>query len=610
MDMKKQFDLEGIKKLYSAPLPSHRNGVLYNAFSYPTKISPEAIALFIACHTQSGATILDPFGGSGTTGLAAKLCDNPTQHMMEIAQSLGLEPKWGKRNAVLYELSTLGAFVGDTMCNPPDSIGFERYARQLLKETENELQGIYNVKDNDGKDGIVRYIIWSEILVCPNCQTSFSFWDIAVVQEPLAIVPEFICPHCGHVDSMHKIPRVTENSWDDVLESDHISKKRIPVKIYGQTGKKTWSREATAEDIKHLNETFSTIELQMPAIEFKWGGLYRKGYHTGITHLHHFYTRRNAFVFSTLWRKIEAIPQAYQKALQLLLLSYNSSHSTLMTRVVVKQNNTDFVVTGAQSGVLYISNLPVEKNIFEGVRRKIKTLSKAFELMEASGSEVRVYNASSTQIDLPEASIDYVFTDPPFGDYIPYSELNQLNELWLGTLTDQRYEAIVDATQGKGIAEYAELMQQIFIQISKVLKPLGTMSLVFHSAKAEIWRTLIGAYQQAGLKVETSSILDKIQGSFKQVISQVKVQGDPLLLLSKSTEQKQSAMDLGNETELINKIIEKAFVLTNDLEEQKPERLFSRYINACLESGKLVLLDAKTFYQLIAQRLANYKRSA
>ena len=55
-----------------------------------------------------------------------------------------------------------------------------------------------------------------------------------------------------------------------------------------------------------------------------------------------------------------------QDALKLLLLSYNATHCTLMTRVVAKKNAKDFVLTGAQSGVLYISKLPVEKNIILG----------------------------------------------------------------------------------------------------------------------------------------------------------------------------------------------------------------------------------------------------
>ena len=84
-----------IEKLYSLPLPSSRTGPIYNAFPYPTKISPEAIAVFIATHTKPGSKILDVFGGSGTTGLATLLCDKPTSTMLEIAKKLNVNPNWG-----------------------------------------------------------------------------------------------------------------------------------------------------------------------------------------------------------------------------------------------------------------------------------------------------------------------------------------------------------------------------------------------------------------------------------------------------------------------------------------------------------------------------------
>lgn len=106
--------------LYSKPLPSSRSGPIYNAFSYPTKISPEAIAVFIAAHTTPDAKILDIFGGSGTTGLAALLCDKPTKEMLKIAADLNVTPQWGPRIAEVYELSTLGAFSASILTAPPD----------------------------------------------------------------------------------------------------------------------------------------------------------------------------------------------------------------------------------------------------------------------------------------------------------------------------------------------------------------------------------------------------------------------------------------------------------------------------------------------------------
>ena len=65
--------------------------------------------------------------------------------------------------------------------------------------------------------------------------------------------------------------------------------------------------------------------------------LYRSGYHQGISHLHHFYIRRNLIVFSTLWRLTASSP--LRDVLRFWLLSYNASHATIMTRVVGSQSS-------------------------------------------------------------------------------------------------------------------------------------------------------------------------------------------------------------------------------------------------------------------------------
>lgn len=144
-------------------------------------------------------------------------------------------------------------------------------------------------------------------------------------------------------------------------------------------------------------------------------------------------------------------------------------------------------------------------------------------------------NGSSTNVLLEDNSVDYVFTDPPFGDFIPYSEINQLNEAWMGIVTDDAEEAIINPAQGKAIEEYSNLMTAVFGQISRIMKPAASCTLVFHSAKSVIWRALVDAYKEAGLSSIKASILDKVQPSFKQTNSSVTVKGDPLILLKKRT---------------------------------------------------------------------------
>lgn len=150
-------------------------------------------------------------------------------------------------------------------------------------------------------------------------------------------------------------------------------------------------------------------------------------------------------------------------------------------------------------------------------------------------------------------------------------------------------------------------MKQVFGEIGKVLKDDGKLSLVFHSAKAEIWQALVSAFENNGFKVSLSSILDKVQGSFKQVTSSIKVQGDPLLLLTKSDGKKNGVVINGHSKE--HKIIKLEVLLKTPLftliisMRESQSAFFSRYVNACLESGIPVSKDAKQFYELLSEEI-------
>lgn len=171
---------DSLATLYERPLPASRTGALYTAFPYPTKISPEAIALFIAAHTKPGDTVFDGFAGSGTTGLAALLCENPSPAMRGEAKRLGLNVTWGARNAVLYDIGAMGAFVGRTLTNPPNPKLFRKAAEQILADAEADGGWMYQAKDPDGKEGEIRHIIWSDQIRCPSCRCKVTLWEACV----------------------------------------------------------------------------------------------------------------------------------------------------------------------------------------------------------------------------------------------------------------------------------------------------------------------------------------------------------------------------------------------------------------------------------------------
>lgn len=592
--------------LYSRPLAANRSGALYNAFPYPTKISPEAIALYIAAHTSPGDTVFDGFGGSGTTGLAALLCERPTDELRAEAIRIGLNVEWGARNAVLYELGALGSFVGRTLTNPPDPAAFRKAAENVLAAGESEDGWMYDAVDPFGVKGSLRHLIWSDTLRCPDCRGVIAFWDACVSLDPAKISSTFSCPKCRHEAPLDDVQRVTVQEYDDVLGEQRALRGRAMARVYGSTGKKRWSRPATSADLTLIKKIEAEpIPSCVPQALIPWGDLYRKGYHQGISHVHHFYTRRNLIVFARMWDRVESYSGALREGLRFWLLSYNAAHGTIMTRVVAKSNQKDLVVTSAQPGVLYVSGLPVEKNFFAGLRRKLTTISQAFETIHGGRGKVEVVHGSSCLVGLPSGSIDYVFTDPPFGANIPYAELSFINEAWLKKFTDRTDEAIVSPDQGKTIDEYRELLTHSFSEARRILKPSGKATMVFHSASALVWNALQRAYQDAGFDVEYAGVLDKKQGSFKQVTTEGAVRGDPVLLLGprrKAEAGIESQAVADDCVWTVATALHRAATAAHDPAEATPQRLYSRLITYFLSHHQQVPLDADVFYRWYAEQ--------
>lgn len=585
----------GLEDLYSSPLPAARTGALYNAFSYPTKISAESVALFIACHTEPGDHVLDVFGGSGTTGIAALLCERPTDRMLELAAARGMSPQWGARNATVYELSEIGTLLSRVMTHAPEPKAFVDAARRLVDAASKLESRLYDAKGPDGQDGFVRQIIWSDVVECPRCGTETTYADTRVRYGPLRFDDQFTCS-CGHTGSPDDWTRVLEDLMDPWTGKVYERRRRVPWKVYGRSASGNWSREATDEDAASEAEARARdLPAGAPIVPLRWGDLHRSGYHQGMTHLHHLYTARNFRALATLWQLIEDEPEELREALRLLVLSYNAAHSTLMTRVVLKKNSKDFVVTGAQSGVMYVSGLPVEKNVFVGVQRKIKTFAAAFELLHGLAGEATIVTGSSADLHLLDESIDYVFTDPPFGGYIPYSEINQLNELWLGQTTRIEDEAIISPAQGKGVDEYQALLTSVFSEVARVMKPTADATLVFHSSHASVWQALTASLADAGLVVTAASILDKTQASFKQVNGHVAVSGDPLLRVRKRALETSAPVTVTmRDLALAERRPSDRLPATARQEQHR----YSELVGAALVGGVPITMDARVIYRM------------
>lgn len=139
---------------------------------------------------------------------------------------------------------------------------------------------------------------------------------------------------------------------------------------------------------------------------------------------------------------------------------------------------------------------------------KLKTCTSFSKL---DGSNLFLVNGSAFDIlkKLPPNSVDYIITDPPHGDRLPYLELSLMWNSWLKLKTDYAKELVIsDAKErDKTIANYDELFSKIAIEMARVLKPKKTLSLMFNSLDDETWKKLLVSMNNAGLTLQNTDTI-------------------------------------------------------------------------------------------------------
>ena len=140
-------------------------------------------------------------------------------------------------------------------------------------------------------------------------------------------------------------------------------------------------------------------------------------------------------------------------------------------------------------------------------------------------------------------------------------------------------------------------MTKAFREMRRILKPDGRATVVFHSTQAEVWRALTNAYSAAGFGVELSSILDKKQGSFKQVTTVNSVKGDPMLLLTSKNSDR--LVDITSSVSLMEQLLSEADA-SDDPQERLPQRIYSRFVAHYLRRHSSPPIDADEFYKKLS----------
>jgi hypothetical protein len=224
----------------------------------------------------------------------------------------------------------------------------------------------------------------------------------------------------------------------------------------------------------------------------------------GITHIHQFYNERTLFLLSKIWEK--CTPQNW-----FFVTNSISRNLTKLNRFIVNKYNPNGRINGPLAGTLYPPSEIVEQNVFELLSDKMTDISSI-----NFHTAIQVADALHAKT-VPDESVDYIFTDPPFGANLMYSELNFISESWLRVRTDNQDEAIENKTQYKTSEKYKDLMTQAFKDYYRILKPNKWMTVEFSNTSAQIWNGIQTAIQSAGFVIASVTSFDKVHGGQKSM---------------------------------------------------------------------------------------------
>ncbi len=483
--MERRADEVNIPDIIHAP----RTDRIYNCHAYLTKVPVAAILPFVERYTEPGQVVLDLFAGSGMTGLAAAM--------------LG-------RRACLSDISVLGQHIARGYLTEVVAADLRSTAQRVVSEARDELGDLYTTRRaSDGAFVELRRTVWSFTYLCPACSKPLVYFEN--LRNGKTAQPAE-CPNCGEPFKRRSWPRA-----DDVP---------VEVVVCGENGKLV-DQQVQDVDYAAINRAGrDPRQSQIPSLPIEeHREMYRRsalGKH-GLDETRSFFSSRNAIALLELWRSIRRVADAE------LRRKLHFAFTAILPRASRRYQWGPKRPLNAQNQTYYIAPVYYEWNVFDLFTRKVEAAIRADQELfrpeslfrqDVSGS-VNYEVASADSLDhVGSEAVDYVFTDPPFGSNIFYSDMNLFHEAWIGSATQHSREAVIHTTgkrKGSASRRYEELLRGAFSEAFRVLKPGRHMSVVFGNSNGEVWALVQRALRDAGfgsVPVHVA-ILDKGQRSVK-----------------------------------------------------------------------------------------------
>ena len=320
------------------------------------------------------------------------------------------------------------------------------------------------------------------------------------------------------------------------------NKEGLPLQFTFKDGKKT-----TVKDIPEvLAESFCTYESNFlvedwyPVVSVIENS--RISARAGMK-VEDLFTKRTLACHARLLSLIDRYATGSVKDLLLIAFTANLANCS---KLVPPIKSRGALSQGAWMTGFYVGETYIENNVLHYYENRIRKVIKGKEdfLYALSGdlmtskiqSTYKITNYDAKDLKLPDNSIDYVFTDPPYGDSVPYFEQSIIWNSWLKWEPDYKEEIVVSDSNGrnKGIGTFENDINAAFSEIRRILKDNKFFSLTFHSLSGLEWKAVSNACVFNNFNVVDYKWLEQKTYPPRQLNRVKSIKGDVLVTFRKN----------------------------------------------------------------------------
>lgn len=479
---------------FNRPIETTRATAIYNMHTYWSKKPHDAIRQYIEHYTQPSDLVLDPFCGSGGTALAALMSN---------------------RKAIAIDLSPAAAFITKNYCTLVDVVALRQAFEELKQRVKPEIDWLYETRcDRCGGMATMTYTVYSQVFQCPRCLEKVPLSDCVEVKGKTAKGQEKkinVCPCCYNLGIEEEISTRTKRfgsipvivsyicldkckpSRSERQRNNHDPKKREYFEMYDLDK----IHEIELKEIPYwypLHKMMNVVDDSKP-----WGVEWREG--RNFRKISDLFTKRNLWALAAILDVIKTIPTCTDT----LLFTFTS---IILKASKMMAHNSDGIGR-IQKGTYYILQLSHDINVWRFMEEAIGDMIAGYNAIGKLGNQLMVSTSDARSLDLPNSSVDYIFTDPPYADKVQYGELNFVWEAWLDLdIHWHDNEIIVNEIRNKTEEDWAKGMREALAECYRVLKPERCISLCYHDTSAGTWSLLQDLLAEVGFSAErTESVL-------------------------------------------------------------------------------------------------------